>query len=66
MDAPVPVEFFEPLLGYGKGHALGVREKPDPKKPGKSFFHFLVRLENGDPALIWQKWILPSTRKSGT
>ena len=58
-DAPIPVEFFDPILGYGKGHAIGVKESPDTKRPGKCHFHMLVRLQNGDPALIWQRYILP-------
>ncbi len=61
---PVPVEFFDPLLGYGRGQAIGCQMRPDDQRPGKYYINMLVRLDNGDPVMVWQRYILPEGRRT--
>ena len=59
--SPIPVEFMDPILGLGRGEAIGVREYIISEHIGgkRSRFDFIVRLPDGDAVLIWQRYILP-------
>lgn len=62
-EKPIAVEWVDPILGHGKGMALGVKETTVDDKI--SLFYFLVLPEGKqDPVLIWQKYILPDKTKN--
>jgi hypothetical protein len=55
---PIPIEFYNHVHGHHKALAIGVRETPIPQTD-RIFVEFLVTLEDGTPAIIWGKDVLP-------